>query len=1027
MKTNLNLIFATVILCVLTSASAMELRPYGYDGTPRTAAQGQALEVQTQINRESPDIRKMGVDLAELYHEHQQYQQSADHGVKPFHSANPINHVTDGYVVIDAVSSSIDTTALVDELTAMGMKNVASAGRIVSGLLPITSISDLPGCNSLAFANPSVIITNAHDGMMVAGQGDPAMQTDIVRSNFALFGIDGTGQTVGVISDSYDRGVNLHTTAADDIASGDLPTADKITILDDRAVGSDEGRAMMQLIFEVAPGAKQSFHTARGGAASFATGILELAAAGATVIIDDVGFINMPFFQDGIIAQAVNAVHASGAPYFSAAGNSGRKSYQAVYVDPGNSLHDFDPGPGVDTIQQITLPPGTSQFVFQWAQPFFSVSGAPGATTNMDIILVGPGNNVICLGAAPNIGMDALEIIACTNSTGAPIQANMQIRKTAGPDPGLMKYIIFGGATINEFATNSSTNFGHMNTAGGMAIGAAFYQQTPVFNGAITATIEAFSSAGGTPILFDVQGNPVMIDHMKPDIVAVDGTNTTFFGSDRDGDGLPNFSGTSAAAPHAAAVAALMRQADPTLTPNQIYDRLRETAIDMDDPFTPGFDVGYDTGTGFGYINPLAAVKLLQVGTAAGEVLEGTLGADLIVGGGGHDELRGNLVANDGDPTSLDQGDMIFGGGGNDLILGNQGDDMLLGGTGLDTIFGGRGNDMIEGNEGNDTLDGNLGDDVIRGGEGDDTLYGSLGSDTMMGGAGADTMFGNNPSNSGDPASLDGGDILFGGIGNDIMYGNQGDDTMSGEAGNDYLSGGRGKDLVIGGDGDDTVLGNRGDDVLLGGAGVDQLAGGLGNDTIEGGDGADVIFGNDLANNGSATSVDGGDTISGGAGPDILMGNQGNDTINGNTGMDMVFGGKGDDTLAGGEDNDLIFGNLGADSIVWVVGHGRDLVDGGDGVDQLFIRGSAEAEQFFVENPTDYTNRTGLAPTAGAQVIVSRGIAVAGVPITVIMETINVEGAVSITGNGGADTLMKSASYPGGLDPNNVTLVPPMP
>src|SRR5262249_40499664 len=92
-----------------------------------------------------------------------------------------------------------------------------------------------------------------------------------------------------------------------------------------------------------------------------------------------------------------------------------------------------------------------------------------------------------------------------------------------------------------------------------------------------------FSSAGPTPILFDTGGKRLVTPQirLKPEIVAPDGTDTTFFGRDVDADRFPNFFGTSAAAPHAAAVAALMLQSAPTTAPETVYDILETTAIDM--------------------------------------------------------------------------------------------------------------------------------------------------------------------------------------------------------------------------------------------------------------------------------------------------------------------------------------------------------------------------------------------------------------------------------------------------------------
>ena len=142
------------------------------------------------------------------------------------------------------------------------------------------------------------------------------------------------------------------------------------------------------------------------------------------------------------------------------------------------------------------------------------------------------------------------------------------ITNFAGANPGLMKYVMFGfGGTIQEFATNSGTIYGHTNAAGAEAVGAAAYFQTPAF-GVSPPILESFSSSGATPILFDLGGNRLATPDsrsQKPEIVAPDCVDTTLFfgGEDSMPDGFPNFFGTSAAAPHAAAMAALLLQARP--------------------------------------------------------------------------------------------------------------------------------------------------------------------------------------------------------------------------------------------------------------------------------------------------------------------------------------------------------------------------------------------------------------------------------------------------------------------------------
>lgn len=527
-------------------------------------------------------------------------------GTAQLRPANLAPVTDDGRVLIDAVADG-ETGSLLTELEPLGFETTGIWGRVVSGYLPIAALEELAAATNLRFARAAVARNNVG---VVTSQGVEALGADVV---LAEFGADGSGVTVGVLSDSFD----CLGGAAGDVASGDLPAG--ITVLDDTACpGSDEGRAMMQLVADVAPGAAQAFHTASIGQAGFAQGIVDLATvAGADIIVDDILFLAEPMFQDGIVAQAVDAVRAGGTAYFSAAGNSDREAWEDGFRPSGvagffgGMRHDFDPGPGVDDLQSFILEPGLTIFVLQWDEPFFSVSGAPGSSSDLDILLYLGGIFTGIGGISPNIGGDAVEIFGVINTSGAALGVELGIELFDGPEPELMKYVFFPETTgeVAEHATDSGSLYGHMNAAGAEAVGASAYFNTPAFNPGLTEpVINGFSSAGGTPILFDTAGNPTFDLRLKPQIVGPDGGNTTFFGFDIEPDGFPNFFGTSAAAPHAAAVAALMLDANGTLDPAAINAILESTAIDMDDPSTPGFDTGFDFGTGFGFVDAQAAV-----------------------------------------------------------------------------------------------------------------------------------------------------------------------------------------------------------------------------------------------------------------------------------------------------------------------------------------------------------------------------------------------------------------------------------
>ena len=539
-------------------------------------------------------VAKVNANLLALHAEHQAYLKPTSgqgEAVPAFQSRNSIASIAGGSVVIDTAASG-DPEALAADLRALGAKKVTVFGRMVSAIVPITSIPALNKLASMQLARPAYRSTLVGE---VTSQGDAAMRSDVTRT---AFDIDGSGVMIGTLSDSY----NCFGGAGQRIVGGDLPTG--VLVLDefdfcDSAI--DEGQAMMEIIHDVAPGSPLAFHTAFEGQASFAQGILELAEAGAKVINDDIIYLAEPMFQDGVIAQAVDQVKARGVSYFSAAGNYGRTSYEAPFrpsgqfVDIGlgpEEAHDFDPGPGVDTCLEITVPIGhLMRLVLQWDQPFFSVSGQPGSASDIDVIIANEACDTIWTGAfGVNVGADPVEFPAFINDNfGEETTFGLMILRFEGPNPGFMKFVSVGSkeVTINEFAAPTSTSWGHSAALGGLGVGAANFRDTPAF-AVSPPLIESFSSSGGTPILFDTAGNrlPVAQVRQQPDITAPDGVNTVSFGV---------FFGTSAAAPHAAGVAALMKELVPNLTPEDTYDALKDTAIDMAAP-------GFDFRTGFGLI-----------------------------------------------------------------------------------------------------------------------------------------------------------------------------------------------------------------------------------------------------------------------------------------------------------------------------------------------------------------------------------------------------------------------------------------
>ncbi|MDE8653109.1 tandem-95 repeat protein [Novosphingobium album (ex Liu et al. 2023)] len=532
-----------------------------------------------------------------------------------FVSANSIAPVRNGYVTIDVAAANGDGSTILDDLMAIGLVKGSAFGALASGLLPLDAIDDLAALATIKFARPSYAVL---DTGAVAGQDDLAIDAPAARSTF---GVDGTGITVGVLSDSFDTRTTTSIHYAEDVASGDLPAG--INVLSDYANGTDEGRGMAQLIYDIAPGVEMAFHTAFAGEADFAQGIIDLRNAGSDIIVDDVRYFFEPMFQDGVIAQAVDTVVADGAMYFSSAGNYAARSYESEFRNSGTTftsggvtyaLHDFDPGVGVDTAQRITQS-GAVSYILQWDDPFFSVSGGTGARSDMVFIFRDTGGGIISVIDSSTLGDDPIEFEQLSGSGALDVSIGFRTGLPGNVEPHLIKYVTLGGSqTFSEFNTASGTSFGHSNTAGANAVAAADWYDTPAY-GQTPPFAENFTSKGGVPILFDTDGNRYISPQQRGvDFTAPDGSNTTFFGTDvdYDADTFPNFYGTSAAAPNAAALAALMMDYVPGASGARIEQALRDSALDILSTWGGTLTgAGFDLTTGAGLIQATAALNAL--------------------------------------------------------------------------------------------------------------------------------------------------------------------------------------------------------------------------------------------------------------------------------------------------------------------------------------------------------------------------------------------------------------------------------
>ncbi|HWK08241.1 MAG TPA: T9SS type A sorting domain-containing protein [Puia sp.] len=634
MKKNLLSIAMGGLAIVLFSVSTVHAQVKGDPAFTGTISQPLAAPKTSTIL--SPELKKM----SDQYGPHAKIAESVTKPVASSDALAKYMQIKGGNVVVD-VTAKGDLASARAELQKLGFKESAVFGRVISGTIAISALSQLESSASIRYAKPAYKPLHVSKPVNFGGtslrgkpvarpvisQGDTAMRTYVARNKYH---VNGKGVKVGVMSDSYN---NLGT-AQIGVDHGELPGPGNpfnfkkpVQVLKDLdSGGTDEGRAMAEIVHSVAPGSELAFYSADFGQADFASGIVKLANAGCDVIADDVIYFAEPFFQDGIIAQAVDQVKSQGVTYFSSAGNESIRSYESDYrpstveiLGPGNGTAQNFSGPGDAPryLEPIYIPPGGSIISsFQWDQSSFSASGV-GCQSDFDIYLLDIYGNVVAAGASDNIASgDPIEVFGYFNNTSNHT-FYLAILKFAGPDPTRLKYLLYNDALF--YLTTppipgilSPTLVGHAKADGAIATGAAYYLQTPPY-GVDTPVVEGFSSVGGVANYYDVSGNRIApLVRNKPEIVTPDGVSTSFFGQVIPGasDTFPHFFGTSAAAPHGAALAALMIEAQKlrTITPNQIKGILESHTYDMDNPYTPGFDKGFDFATGYGFVRGEKAV-----------------------------------------------------------------------------------------------------------------------------------------------------------------------------------------------------------------------------------------------------------------------------------------------------------------------------------------------------------------------------------------------------------------------------------
>ena len=352
-----------------------------------------------------------------------------------------------------------------------------------------------------------------------------------------------------------------------------------------------------------------------------------MAAGGAEaeILVDDIAYFEEPFFQDGPIGAAIEEVSGAGVAYFSAAGNDNLSdpegndiaswetpSYRDTAcppeletLGPFKECLDFDPEEGgEDPTFGITVEPGEVLNVdLQWAEPRFGVE------SDLDAFLLDDEDKVLTEGEGSEktfVGSAGNNIAGGFESTEQPVEffgwentseEDVEVRLVGQPllrdlQPGRQR----GGETAGQGRVPGERRrdlgdrvpqIGRRRHGGPDDLRP---RRDPGHDQRRRGTLQQQHRRRALhlarprhPLLRDGENRAAAaplaqpLEITKPDLVATDCGLTTFF-VPTSTPGINRFCGTSAAAPHAAAVAALMRDANPGMTVAQIRTALAASA-----------------------------------------------------------------------------------------------------------------------------------------------------------------------------------------------------------------------------------------------------------------------------------------------------------------------------------------------------------------------------------------------------------------------------------------------------------------
>ena len=453
----------------------------------------------------------------------------------------------------------------------------------------------------------------------VTTQGDQILGTAQFRQ---ATGLNGSGISVGIISDGVGTITgNSSTDITKDQATGDLPTnpAPYIDLSVNGGGSGDEGTAMMEIVYDMAPGAALGF-CGPGTTVDFVQCLTDFGKGQGgfkpKIVADDLGFPGVAMFTDGSFATAVKnfAIANPGIQLLTAAGNDAQQFWGGTW-SPSTVNTTISPSPtstvnaytytqvqnfagSGGSLPYVSFPVAagdTVTYIVQWDDtwPLNPTSTTPNDPNDYDVFLTDSSGNILACNMGANLGpassstappspnyCDLGNSVSTLTSPGPqPVQGNQYTNNTSNTQ-SLRLYIYKRSGTpgtnikVLVFANNHSFQLVPNTPAGSIYGQSALPEPYEITTTAINAAdatstagypIEPYASEG--PLLFS-QPSTGQSTRQKPDFTAVDCVDVTGVGGFGSSNGTTppsaTFCGTSATSEAVGAILALLDEAFPS-------------------------------------------------------------------------------------------------------------------------------------------------------------------------------------------------------------------------------------------------------------------------------------------------------------------------------------------------------------------------------------------------------------------------------------------------------------------------------